>query len=106
MEPAVLSTPPNCQWYTTSLSTSVEKEPQQLQSGVQSMLPASPPVVELTEELTPKRPLRSEIEREKRLSRPTSIVSSNSNIRSQASTDAISDAGDSNRNSLGWLITF
>lgn len=52
-------------------------------------------------QLTPKRPLRSEVEREKRLSRPTSIASSNNNIRSPVSIDAHSLSGDSNRNSIG-----
>lgn len=52
-------------------------------------------------QLTPKRPLRSEVEREKRLSRPTSIVSPN--IKgSQTGVDSQSLSGDSsNRNSIG-----
>lgn len=51
--------------------------------------------------MTPKRPLRSEVEREKRLSRPTSIVSP-SIKGSQTGVDCQSLSGDSsNRNSIG-----
>ncbi|XP_065350993.1 dedicator of cytokinesis protein 1 isoform X4 [Cloeon dipterum] len=56
---------PGTQWYTDNESS----------SPLQSSTPlnnASPPVFELRQELTPKRPLRSEIEKEKRLSRPNS----------------------------------
>lgn len=57
-------------------------------------------------QLTPKRPLRSEVEREKRLSRPTSIVASNTSIRGNTTADAISLSGESsNRNSIGNNVT-
>lgn len=53
-------------------------------------------------QLTPKRPLRSEVEREKRLSRPTSIIALSTNIRGNNTGDAISLSGESsNRNSIG-----
>ncbi|XP_045475282.1 dedicator of cytokinesis protein 1 isoform X5 [Harmonia axyridis] len=56
---------------------------------------------ELTQELTPKRPLRSEVEREKRLSRPPSgqfgrPISTNSILRGASSSGA-----SSNRDSVG-----
>lgn len=55
-------------------------------------------------QLTPKRPLRSEVEREKRLSRPTSIVSAGTK-GSQAGIDTHSLSGDSsNRNSIGNFL--
>lgn len=57
-------------------------------------------------QLTPKRPLRSEVEREKRLSRPTSIIASNTSIRGNNTGDAISLSGESsNRNSIGNFLT-
>ncbi|XP_069695130.1 dedicator of cytokinesis protein 1 isoform X2 [Periplaneta americana] len=51
------------QWYTTP---DQEYSPSMISSG------ATTPVFELRQELTPKRPLRSEVERERRLSRPSS----------------------------------
>lgn len=55
-------------------------------------------------QLTPKRPLRSEVEREKRLSRPTSIISTGTK-ESQAGIDTHSLSGDSsNRNSISKLL--
>ncbi|XP_050543349.1 dedicator of cytokinesis protein 1 isoform X2 [Daktulosphaira vitifoliae] len=57
------------QWYTMSDNDNMSI------SSINSTLSAfsSPaPVIELRQELTPKRPLRSEVEKEKRLSRPNS----------------------------------
>lgn len=92
------------QFYTSAL-TPISSTPQMEiePTSVASSTPTSvtTPVVELTEELTPKRPLRSEVEREKRLSRPTSIVSP-SIKGSQNAVDSQSLSGDSsNRNSIG-----
>uniref|UniRef100_A0A182K3M6 DOCKER domain-containing protein n=1 Tax=Anopheles christyi TaxID=43041 RepID=A0A182K3M6_9DIPT len=71
------------------------------------------PVFELTEELHPKRPLRSEVEKEKRLSRPPSIATPTMGSRSLAGggmapngttagdTNSIGSGGSSsNRNSI------
>ncbi|XP_058812929.1 dedicator of cytokinesis protein 1 isoform X3 [Topomyia yanbarensis] len=62
-------------------------------------------VVELTEELHPKRPLRSEVEKEKRLSRPPSVVTPTLSIKTLTSggpdTNSIGSAdSSSNRNSI------
>lgn len=86
------------QWYTSTLTPPTEKEPTPLVAS-----PISTPVFELTEEVKPLRPLRSEVEREKRLSRPTSIIAvSNTNIRGNNTSDTISLSGESsNRNSIG-----
>lgn len=56
----------------------------------------SPNVVELKEELTTQRPLRSEVERERRLSKTTAAM--------RGETVSISD--DSNRNSISKLLRF
>ncbi|XP_055631515.1 dedicator of cytokinesis protein 1 isoform X1 [Toxorhynchites rutilus septentrionalis] len=69
---------------------------------------SSLPVVELTEELHPKRPLRSEVEKEKRLSRPPSVVTPTLSIKTltgggagTADTNSIGSAeSSSNRNSI------
>ncbi|PSN51994.1 Dedicator of cytokinesis protein 1 [Blattella germanica] len=59
----VTSPVPTSQWYTTPEQ---EALPPSYSSG------ATAPVFELRQELTPKRPLRSEMERERRQSRPSS----------------------------------
>ncbi|CAG9857501.1 unnamed protein product [Phyllotreta striolata] len=58
-------------------------------------------VFELTQELHPKRPLRSEVEREKRLSRPTSGQYSRPNSLSINIRGAGSSGTSSNRDSIG-----
>ncbi|XP_059488659.1 dedicator of cytokinesis protein 1 [Neocloeon triangulifer] len=65
---STLSIPPSpgTQWYTENEGSS----PQQGSTPISSS--TTPPVFELRQELTPKRPLRSEVEKEKRLSRPNS----------------------------------
>ncbi|XP_065074251.1 dedicator of cytokinesis protein 1 isoform X2 [Ochlerotatus camptorhynchus] len=64
----------------------------------------STPKVELTEELHPKRPLRSEVEKEKRNSRPPSVVTPTLSIKTLTSggdTNSIGSAeSSSNRNSI------
>ncbi|XP_022903729.1 dedicator of cytokinesis protein 1 isoform X3 [Onthophagus taurus] len=58
------------------------------------------PVIELTQDLTPKRPLRSEVEKEKRLSRPNS--GQYSRPSSTSLTIPVNSSGNSsNRDSLG-----
>ncbi|XP_063907750.1 dedicator of cytokinesis protein 1 isoform X2 [Zophobas morio] len=77
------STISGTQWYTQDLTNGT-------------------PIVELTEELTPKRPLRSEVEKEKRLSRPTSgQFSSRSSSLSVTLRGAGSSGSSSNRDSVG-----
>lgn len=74
------------QWYTAE---SVET------NGTQ-------PVFELRQELTPKRPLRSEVEKEKRLSRPSSgQFSSRPNSISVTIRGTSSSGTSSNRDSVG-----
>ncbi|GLG95600.1 uncharacterized protein GBIM_02534 [Gryllus bimaculatus] len=79
----VAQSPPNTQWYTTE---SIE-------------IPTTP-VFELRQELTPKRPLRSEIERERRLSRTSS---GHFSIKSSPSTSTLRFNGTipGNRDSIG-----
>ncbi|KAG8228173.1 hypothetical protein J437_LFUL014408 [Ladona fulva] len=70
----------NSQWYTTATSpvtspmtTPVVPNFNASWAGIESLADGSPPTIfELRQELTPKRPLRSEVERERRLSRPSS----------------------------------
>jgi dedicator of cytokinesis protein 1 len=59
------------------------------------------PIFELTEELTPKRPLRSEVEKEKRLSRPSSGQFSRSSSLSITLRGTGSSGSSSNRDSVG-----
>lgn len=61
----------------------------------------TPPVFELRQELTPKRPLRSEVEKEKRLSRPSSGQFSRPNSISVTIRAASSSGTSSNRDSVG-----
>ncbi|KAG5888714.1 hypothetical protein JTB14_035777 [Gonioctena quinquepunctata] len=58
-------------------------------------------IFELTQELLPKRPLRSEVEREKRLSRPSSGQYSRPNSISITIRGAGSSGTSSNRDSIG-----
>ncbi|CAH0555295.1 unnamed protein product [Brassicogethes aeneus] len=59
------------------------------------------PIIELTEELLPKRPLRAEVEKEKRLSRPPSGQFSRPNSMSVTIRGASSSGNSSNRDSVG-----
>ncbi|KAL7025418.1 hypothetical protein ACKWTF_013468 [Chironomus riparius] len=65
---------------------------------------SSTPVFELTEELTPQRPLRSEAEKEKRLSRTQSIITTSSNGTGLIKVDTVSVSGESS-NSRNSIIT-
>ncbi|XP_031352316.1 dedicator of cytokinesis protein 1-like isoform X2 [Photinus pyralis] len=80
------STSPNsgAQWYTTDEVT-----------------PNGNPVFELRQELTPKRPLRSEVEREKRLSRPPSGQFSRPSSLTVILRTNNSSGNSSNRDSIG-----
>ncbi|XP_049300946.1 dedicator of cytokinesis protein 1 isoform X1 [Anopheles funestus] len=122
----------NSQFYTSPISTASEHSSSIVSSdrdsgGPISLLSTSTvtavsnattptnslPVFELTEELHPKRPLRSEVEKEKRLSRPPSIatptmgsrslpgVGTASNGTTTGDTNSIGSAeSSSNRNSI------
>ncbi|XP_058117001.1 dedicator of cytokinesis protein 1 [Anopheles coustani] len=94
----------NSQFYTSPISTASEHSSSivssdrdsggpvsLLSTGVSSMTITTAttptnaaPVFELTEELHPKRPLRSEVEKEKRLSRPPSIATPTMSSKSMA----------------------
>ncbi|XP_055696670.1 dedicator of cytokinesis protein 1 isoform X2 [Lutzomyia longipalpis] len=94
------------QWYTGTLTpiaaTTPDKDTTSICSNGSSSLvtPTNSLVVELTEELTPKRPLRSEIERERRLSRTASIVTPTNSIKGlPGDSNSVSDE-ESNRNSI------
>lgn len=91
------------QWYTSSLTPITSTPPSEKETLVVNTAPVggTTPVFELTEELTPKRPLRSEIEREKRLSRPTSIATSTSSIKGNTCDTQSLSGESSNRNSIG-----
>lgn len=87
------------QWYMpTVTSPAVSERDLSVVSGLSTSLqqvplsPVTPNVVELKEELTTQRPLRSEAERERRLSKTTS------GLRGLGDTVSISD--ESNRNSI------
>ncbi|XP_055923008.1 dedicator of cytokinesis protein 1 isoform X2 [Eupeodes corollae] len=101
----------NSQWYTTPLSTitsTPEKDSLSLTSASNTSLskPNQDPRV-LTEELTAKRPLRSEKEKERRLSRPASIATPTSSMKgfSAADTQSLSGGDSSNRNSVDIVDT-
>ncbi|XP_055851030.1 dedicator of cytokinesis protein 1 isoform X1 [Episyrphus balteatus] len=101
----------NSQWYTTPLSTitsTPEKDSLSLTSASNTSLskPSPDPRV-LTEELTSKRPLRSEKEKERRLSRPASIATPTSSMKgfSAADTHSLSGGDSSNRNSVDIVDT-
>uniref|UniRef100_A0A1L8DMR3 Putative signaling protein n=1 Tax=Nyssomyia neivai TaxID=330878 RepID=A0A1L8DMR3_9DIPT len=94
------------QWYTGTLtpitSTPSDKDTASICStGSGSLVtPTNSLVVELTEELTPKRPLRSEIERERRISRTASIITPTNSIKGlPGDSNSVSDE-ESNRNSI------
>jgi hypothetical protein len=125
----------NSQFYTaavTSISNILSSNSQSFAEKENVTTPPPPaslsnpntPVFELTEEvrsliikkkyyshisifikLTPKRPLRSEAEKEKRLSRTQSIVANNS---ASSKIDSVSVSGDSSnsRNSISKSIKF
>ncbi|XP_055530471.1 dedicator of cytokinesis protein 1 isoform X1 [Wyeomyia smithii] len=83
-----------------SVSTPICSTPTGSISGASSL-----PVVELTEELHSKRPLRSEVEKEKRLSRPPSVVTPTLSIKTitggSVDTTSLGSAdSSSNRNSI------
>ncbi|KAM7361679.1 dedicator of cytokinesis protein myoblast city isoform 1-T2 [Cochliomyia hominivorax] len=98
----------NSQWYTTPLST-ITSTPERdsnttiisaSNTSLSSVKTPDPKV--LTEELTPKRPLRSEKEKERRLSRPASIATPTASMKgfSAADSHSLSGAESSNRNSV------
>ncbi|XP_008197863.2 dedicator of cytokinesis protein 1 isoform X2 [Tribolium castaneum] len=74
---------PATQWYTTDENTN------------------GSPIFELTEELTPKRPLRSEVEKEKRLSRPPSGQFSSRSSSISVTLRGTGSSSSSNRDSVG-----
>ncbi|XP_018575461.1 dedicator of cytokinesis protein 2 isoform X2 [Anoplophora glabripennis] len=79
------------QWYTSDNDNNNSVTP----NG------GSTPIFELTQELHPKRPLRSEVEREKRLSRPSSGQFSRPNSISVTIRGTGSSGASSNRDSIG-----
>ncbi|XP_075232677.1 dedicator of cytokinesis protein myoblast city [Lycorma delicatula] len=84
---SIASTSSNSQWYT-------QTDPVDTCSIITTVSPTTP-VIELRQELTPKRPLRSEVEKEKRMSRPTS-----GQLPPRLTSCAINGSG-SNRDSVG-----
>uniref|UniRef100_A0A182VY32 Signaling protein n=1 Tax=Anopheles minimus TaxID=112268 RepID=A0A182VY32_9DIPT len=110
----------NSQFYTSPISTASEHSSSIISSdrdsgGAVSLLSNSTataisnattptntlPVFELTEELHPKRPLRSEVEKEKRLSRPPSIATPTMGSRSLAGTAPNGTTTGADTNSIG-----
>ncbi|XP_076266832.1 dedicator of cytokinesis protein myoblast city isoform X3 [Rhynchophorus ferrugineus] len=81
------------QWYTSDDTINAS-------TGSNSNVAGTPPI-ELREELHSKRPLRSEIEKEKRLSRPSSGQFSRLNSMSLQIRSTNSSGNSSNRNSAG-----
>ncbi|XP_075145511.1 dedicator of cytokinesis protein myoblast city isoform X3 [Haematobia irritans] len=97
----------NSQWYTTPLTTITSTPERDSNTSIISASntslcskTADPKV--LTEELTSKRPLRSEKEKERRLSRPASIATPTASMKgfSAADNHSLSGADSSNRNSV------
>ncbi|KAH8388441.1 hypothetical protein KR093_006384, partial [Drosophila rubida] len=97
----------NSQWYTPPLTTITSTPEKEINASINSLASASntslsgpktPDPRVLTEELTPKRPLRSEKEKERRLSRPASIATPTASIKTYAETRSLSES--SNRNSV------
>ncbi|KAF5308725.1 hypothetical protein FQR65_LT06086 [Abscondita terminalis] len=82
------TTSPNSgtQWYTEAMESAPN---------------GTPPVFELRQELTPKRPLRSEVEKEKRLSRPPSGQFSRPSSLTVILRTTNSSGNSSNRDSVG-----
>uniref|UniRef100_A0A0A9Z7E6 Dedicator of cytokinesis protein 1 n=1 Tax=Lygus hesperus TaxID=30085 RepID=A0A0A9Z7E6_LYGHE len=68
-----IETRPSSQWYTSSSPTSTPTISMLFDDSSSSV---SSPLIELRQQLTPTRPLRSEMEKERRLSRPPSLFSS------------------------------
>ncbi|BES96169.1 Dedicator of cytokinesis [Nesidiocoris tenuis] len=66
-------TRPSSQWYTSSSPTSTPTASLVFDDSAVSTSSLPSPVFELRQQLTPTRPLRSEVEKEKRLSRPPSL---------------------------------
>ncbi|KAL9893363.1 dedicator of cytokinesis protein myoblast city isoform 3-T4 [Glossina fuscipes fuscipes] len=104
----ILSLPvANSQWYTSPLSTITSTPEREVNNTITSASNTSlanktlDPKV-LTEELTSKRPLRSEKEKERRLSRPASIATPTASMKgySLADNHSLSGAESSNRNSV------
>ncbi|XP_050304413.1 dedicator of cytokinesis protein 1 isoform X2 [Anthonomus grandis grandis] len=91
--PATLSTSGKTLWYTSydSPASSIET----------SSNGTAGPIIELTQELHPKRPLRSEVEKEKRLSRPSSGQFSRPGSVSLQIRGHSSSGTSSNRDSVG-----
>ncbi|KRG01267.1 dedicator of cytokinesis protein 1 isoform X1 [Drosophila mojavensis] len=104
----VLSLPvANSQWYTPPLTTITSTPEKEINTSINSLASASnsslcgpktPDPRVLTEELTPKRPLRSEKEKERRLSRPVSIPTPSASIKNFTDIRSLSES--SNRNSV------
>ncbi|XP_070136941.1 dedicator of cytokinesis protein 1 isoform X2 [Drosophila bipectinata] len=98
---------PSSQWYTPPLTTITSTPEKEINTSIASLASASnsslsgpktPDPHVLTEELTPKRPLRSEKEKERRLSRPSSIATPTASIKNFPDTRSLSES--SNRNSV------
>ncbi|KAH8278766.1 hypothetical protein KR018_008948, partial [Drosophila ironensis] len=98
---------PSSQWYTPPLTTITSTPEKEINTSIGSLASASnsslsgpktPDPHVLTEELTPKRPLRSEKEKERRLSRPSSIATPTASIKNFPDTRSLSES--SNRNSV------
>ncbi|XP_037945652.1 dedicator of cytokinesis protein 1-like isoform X2 [Teleopsis dalmanni] len=97
----------NSQWYTTPLTTITSTPERESNTSITSASntslcsKTSDPRV-LTEELTSKRPLRSEKEKERRLSRPASIATPTASMKGFSTHETLSYSGaeSSNRNSV------
>lgn len=89
----------NSQWYTSETTPSGHFSPSLITPAITSV----GPVFELRQELTPQRPLRSEVEREKRLSlsRPTSGQFTQSASASVGGQSGSHSGTSSNRDSIG-----
>ncbi|XP_067619455.1 dedicator of cytokinesis protein 1 isoform X2 [Eurosta solidaginis] len=97
----------NSQWYTPPLTTITATPERDSNTSITSasntsLTAKTPDPKVLTQELTTKRPLRSEKEKERRLSRPASIATPTTGMKGFSSTDAhsLSGADSSNRNSV------
>ncbi|XP_014208352.1 dedicator of cytokinesis protein 1 isoform X2 [Copidosoma floridanum] len=90
---------PTCQWYTTPEPSPVQCQPLSLISASTPSLPSTP-VFELRQELKPKRPLRSEAEKERRLSNRLS-GQSQTYLRSTSNGLDAHSQGQGNRDSIG-----
>ncbi|XP_068155287.1 dedicator of cytokinesis protein 1 isoform X1 [Drosophila tropicalis] len=97
----------NSQWYTPPLSTITSTPEKEINTSITSLAsvsnsslagPKTPDPRVLTEELTSKRPLRSEKDKERRLSRPASIATPTATIKNFVDTRSLSES--SNRNSV------